>query len=77
MLRRIRVDGSCYREHVAAVAIVLAMHLSHGCVPGAAGIARRGAREVAKSAAAIRLVTFFESGGSPGSTCGRTRRGGF
>ena len=40
--------------------------LRHMCVPGAAGIARRGAREVAESAPGIRLVTFFEWGGSQG-----------
>ena len=58
---------SCSREHAAAVATVLVMHLGHVCTPGAAGIARRGAREVVKSASTIRLVSFFEWRASQGA----------
>ena len=45
----------CSRSHRAGD-----VHLGHVCTPGAAGIARREAREVVKSAPTIRLGSFYD-----------------
>ena len=46
------------REHVAAITILLAMHLGQVCMPGAAGIARRGVRDAVESAGKARISEF-------------------